>query len=58
MLDAIIIIFLLFLVGGIGFYLYRAKSRGAHCIGCPNAKKCPGKCSGSCTPGKPDIEDK
>lgn len=57
MLDAIIIGVLVLIVGGIGFYLYRAKRSGAHCIGCPHAKKCPGKCSGSCNMGNQEGEE-
>ena len=42
--DIIIIAILLAIVGGIGWYLYRAKKRGQKCIGCPYAKECGGNC--------------
>ena len=29
-----------------GRYLYRAKKRGARCIGCPSGCSCSGKCGG------------
>lgn len=34
------------IVGGIVFYLYKAKKRGETCIGCPCSKQCAnkGKC--------------
>ncbi len=47
MIDLIVIAILLAITGGIVFYLYRAKKRGETCIGCPHAKQCGGKCSGS-----------
>ena len=35
------------IIGGILFYLYRAKKRGETCIGCPYAKQCgSGACGG------------
>ncbi len=40
MTDIILIIILLAIVVGIGLYLYRAKKRGEHCIGCPYAREC------------------
>ena len=58
MLDAIIIIALVLIVGGIGFYLYRAKRRAEHCIGCPNSKACRGKCNGNCDIPPTKKEDK
>ncbi|MBQ2273866.1 MAG: FeoB-associated Cys-rich membrane protein [Clostridia bacterium] len=45
MKNAIIILILLAVIGGIVFYLIRAKRRGQKCIGCPYAKECDGKCS-------------
>jgi len=44
--DLVIIAILLCIVGGIVFYLYRAKKRGETCIGCPYAKQCGKKCGG------------
>ena len=40
----IIVLILAGIVGGIVWYLYRAKKRGQGCIGCPYAKGCSGKC--------------
>ena len=45
--NIIIIVLVLAIVGGIVFYLLRAKKHGEVCIGCPYAKQCSGKCSGS-----------
>ena len=48
MLDFIIVVILLAIAGSVSLYLYKAKKRGETCIGCPHAKLCGGKCSGSC----------
>ncbi len=46
--NIIIILILLCILGGIIFYLYRAKKRNQTCIGCPYCRQCSGKCgSGS-----------
>jgi len=45
--NIIIIAILAGIIGSIVFYLYRAKKRGEKCIGCPYAKQCGGKCSGT-----------
>lgn len=42
--NIIIIIILLGIIGSIIRYLYKAKKRGEHCIGCPYAKQCSSKC--------------
>ncbi len=44
--NIIAIAILVCIVGGIAFYLYKAKKRGETCIGCPCSKKCAnkGKC--------------
>ena len=49
MTDAIVIVILLAVAGGIVWYLVRAKKRGEKCIGCPYGKQCSGKCSGGCS---------
>lgn len=55
MIDLILIAILFLIVGGILFYLWRARRRGEKCIGCPYAKMCQsGKCGGACT-GTPDV---
>ncbi len=47
-MENIIIIFILtVIVGGIVWYLWREKKRGAKCVGCPYAKGCSGKCNHS-----------
>ena len=48
MIDFILIAILFLIVGGILFYLWRARRRGEKCIGCPYAQQCAskGKCSG------------
>ena len=46
MIDILIVLAVLLIVGGAGFYVWRAKKRGQKCIGCPYAGK--GGCSGSC----------
>lgn len=40
MTNVILVMILLLIAGGAGLYLYRAKKRGEHCIGCPYAKSC------------------
>ncbi len=55
MLNAVIIAILVLIVGGIAFYLWRAKRRGEHCVGCPYAKQCSGKCTSSSAPPKDDV---
>ena len=54
--NVIIIAILVLIVAGIGLYLYRAKKRGAKCIGCPYAKQCGGGC-GSCDKVKSDNKE-
>ncbi|HIW27882.1 FeoB-associated Cys-rich membrane protein [Pseudoflavonifractor sp. An184] len=47
MTDLIVAAIVLAIIGGILFYLYRAKKRGETCIGCPYAKQCgSGACGG------------
>ena len=43
--NIIIVVILAAIVGGIVFYLCRAKKRGEKCIGCPYTKECGGHCS-------------
>jgi len=43
MTNVILIIVLLLIAGSAGFYLYKAKKSGQHCVGCPYAKQCAGK---------------
>ena len=48
MKNAIIVMILLCIAVAVVYYLLRAKKRGETCIGCPYAKQCGAKCSGSC----------
>jgi hypothetical protein len=43
--NFIIIAIVLCIVGGIVFYLIKAKRRGQTCVGCPYAKQCKGNCT-------------
>lgn len=45
--NIVIVVILAAIVGGIVWYLIRAKKRGEGCIGCPYAKQCTGKCENS-----------
>ncbi|MBO5488852.1 MAG: FeoB-associated Cys-rich membrane protein [Eubacterium sp.] len=36
---------LVILVGIAIYAMWKAKKKGAHCIGCPSAGSCPAKCS-------------
>lgn len=47
--NIIVIAVVAAIVGGIVWYLVRAKKRGEQCIGCPYAKQCGGKCPHSDT---------
>lgn len=38
--DIIIVAVLLLIVGGAGFYVYKAKKSGKKCIGCPDSGSC------------------
>jgi len=52
--NVIIVVILAAIIGGIVWYLLRAKKRGVKCVSCPHAKQCSGKCSGSCDNVKED----
>ena len=47
--NVIVVFILVAIAGGIIWYLIRAKKKGETCIGCPYAKQCGSKCSGSCS---------
>jgi len=54
-MENIVIILVIGLIVGLAAgYVYRAKRRGAKCIGCPDAKTCSGNCGGcnGCCGGK------
>ena len=44
MTDLIVVLLLAAVLGGAGYYVYRAKKNGAKCIGCPMGGKCSGHC--------------
>ena len=49
-MENIILLALLGLIlGGAAGYVYKAKKKGAKCIGCPDGSKCSGSCSGCCS---------
>lgn len=48
-MDNILLLALLGLIlGGAAGYVYKAKKKGAKCIGCPDGAKCSGPYSGCC----------
>ncbi len=40
LLNGILIAILVLIIGGVILYLYKAKKKGAGCVGCPYAKQC------------------
>ena len=44
--DYLIIAIIAVILGGAALYIYKAKKRGAKCIGCPSANRCSGQCTG------------
>lgn len=46
--NFIIIALLVLIIGGIMFYIYKAKKNGKKCIGCPDCKNCCSGCGGKC----------
>lgn len=42
--NLVVVLVLIAIVGGVVWYLIRAKKRGEKCVGCPYAKQCAGKC--------------
>lgn len=46
MTDFIVAGIIVLIVGAAGFYIVKAKKKGAKCIGCPSSEKC------SCCNGK------
>ena len=48
MKDLILIALILIIIATAVIYIYHAKKKGKHCIGCPFAKECTGKCGGNC----------
>ena len=46
MQNLIIIAIVTVILSSAVFYIRKEKKKGTQCIGCPDAAKCPGKCSG------------
>ena len=44
--DIIAALAVLLALGSAIFYIVKCKKKGVKCIGCPDARKCAGKCSG------------
>jgi hypothetical protein len=52
-IDYVIIAVVAVILGLVIWYIWRAKKKGAKCIGCPAGGNCSGQCSGcSCGCGK------
>ena len=45
MKDFILILVLAVIIGSAAWYVYRAKKKGVHCIGCPDGATCSGCCT-------------
>ena len=54
MTDLIVVLILAAVLGGAGYYVYRAKKSGAKCIVCPSAKQCSGSCPSCRSEEKPE----
>ena len=51
MIDLILVLILLAILGGAGFYVWKAKKSGRKCIGCPEGS-CPHAGTNQCCCGK------
>lgn len=47
MKDVLIVLILVVIIALATIYIYKAKKRGARCIGCPHSKEC-GLCNKGC----------
>lgn len=47
-IDFLVIAVIALILGLVFLYLHRAKKKGIHCVGCPNASSCSGHCT-SCS---------
>ena len=50
----IVALVILVIVALAGSYIYRAKKKGARCVGCPHSGQC-GSCSSQCGSFRPEI---
>lgn len=46
--NIVLIAVIALILGGAGFYIFKAKKSGKKCIGCPDSGNCSGHCTG-CT---------
>lgn len=46
-IDVILTIVIVAVIAFAGLFLYRAKKRGEHCVGCPHSKECSKRSCGS-----------
>ena len=46
--NIVLIAVIALILGGAGFYIFKAKKSGKKCIGCPDSGSCSGHCAG-CT---------
>ena len=53
--DYVIIALVALILGGAAWYVWRAKKKGAKCIGCPDAKTCGGNCGSCCGCGSGKV---
>ena len=44
--NVILIAVIVLILGGAGWYIYKAKKSGKKCIGCPDSGSCSGHCAG------------
>ena len=44
--NIVLIAVIALILGGAGFYIFKAKKSGKKCIGCPDSGSCSGNCSG------------
>ena len=49
MQDMIVLVILAVIIGFAARYVWKSKSRGVKCIGCPSGGACSGKQDGSCS---------
>lgn len=43
--NFLVVLLILAILGGAGWYIYKEKKQGKKCIGCPDSGSCSGACS-------------